>query len=83
VGIPLEKKSNAQVFLERVETLDAVIENKLIELRQWKDVALNITANMGGERVQSTGSKSKMADAVEKCILIEDEIADAVDELIK
>ena len=63
--------------------LDAVIENKLIEQRQWKDIALNITANMGGERVQSTGSKSKMADAVEKCIAMEEEIADAVDKLIE
>lgn len=79
----MEKKSKAQVFLERVEMLDAVVESKLIEQRQWKDLALNITANMGGDRVQSTASKSKMADAVEKCILMEDEIADAVDKLIE
>lgn len=81
--IPLKKKTKAQVFLERVEMLDAVVENKLIEQRQWKDLALNITANMGGDRVQSTASKSKMADAIEKCILMEDEIADAVDKLIE
>lgn len=78
----MKKKSKAQAFLERVEMLDAIVENKLIEQRQWKDLALNITANMGGERVQSTGSKSKMADAIEKCILLEEEIAVAVDKLI-
>ena len=30
----------------------------------WKDVALSITGNTEGERVQSSGSKQKMADAV-------------------
>lgn len=79
----MEKKSEAQVFLERVEMLDAIIENKLIEQRQWKDLALNITANMGGEKVQaSSKSSSPMADAVIKCISMETEIAEAVDRLI-
>ena len=63
--------------------LDAIIENKLIEQRQWKDLALNITANMGGEKVQtSSKTSSPMADAVIKCISMEDEIAEAVDNLI-
>ena len=77
-----EKKSKAQIFLERVEMIDTIIANKLIEQRQWKDLALSITANMGGERVQSSGSQSKMADAVNKCIDMESEIAEAVDKLI-
>ena len=63
--------------------IDTLVENKLIEQRQWKDLALNITANMGGERVKSSStSTSKMEDAVLKCIMIEDEIAAAVDRLI-
>lgn len=62
---------------------DTLLENKLIELRQWKDLAMNITANMEGERVQSSSATtSKMADAVVKCIMIEEEIAAAVDKLI-
>jgi DNA-directed RNA polymerase specialized sigma subunit len=78
----MEKKSKVQAFLERVEMIDTIIENKLIEQRQWKDLALSITANMGGEKVQASGSQSKMADAVINCIAMEDEIVDAVDELI-
>ena len=76
------EKSKAQKYLERVEKLDAIITNKLIEQRQWKEVALGITANMDGERVQSSGSKSKMADALGKCIDMEAEIDRAVDNLI-
>lgn len=78
----MEKKSKAQIFLERVEMVDTIIENKLIEQRQWKDLALSIGANMDGERVQSSGSTSKMADAIDRCIDMESEIADAVDKLI-
>lgn len=62
--------------------LDAIIENKLIEKKQWEDIALGITANMEGERVQSSGSKSKMSSAVERCVDIENEINDLIDKLI-
>ena len=77
------KKSDAQIYLEQVEKLDALIENKLIERRQWKDLALKITANMDGERVQSSGSKSRMADAVDKCIDAEETVALTVDKLMQ
>ncbi len=78
----MRKKSKAQVFLERVERLDAIIQNKLIEKQQWKQIALGITANMEGERVQSSGAKDKMANAVERCVDIEVEIDRAVDNLV-
>jgi hypothetical protein len=78
----LKKKSDAKIFLEQVEKLDNLIECKQIEKQQWHDLALSITASMGGERVQSSGSQSKMADAVTKCVAMEDEIARVIDTLI-
>ena len=78
----MRKKSEAQVFLEQVERLDARITNKLIEQQQWRDIALGITANMDGERVQSSGAKSKMADAVGRCVDMEAEIDSLVDNLV-
>ena len=78
----MRKKSEAQIFLEQVENLDARIRNKLIEKQQWKDIALGITASMDGERVQSSGAKSKMANAVERCVDTEAEIDRLVDELV-
>ena len=79
----MRRKSKAQLYLERVEMIDSIITNKLIEQRQWKDIALGITANMSGERVQSSGSKSKMADAIGKCVDIESEIDKMIDMLIE
>jgi hypothetical protein len=78
----MRQKSEAQQFLSQVEKLDAIIRNKLIEQRQWKDIALGITANMEGERVQSSGSQSKMADAINKCVDMEAEIDSLIDKLI-
>ena len=73
---------DAKCFLSQVKKLDLQIKNKLIEKQQWKDIALGITANMDGERVQSSGAKSKMADAIEKCVDMEAEIDSLVDKLI-
>ena len=79
----MRKKNSAQIWLERIERWDSIITNKLIEKQQWKAIALGITANMEGERVQSSGSQSKMADAIAKCVDIEAEIDRAVDNLIE
>ena len=78
----MRNKSEAQIYLEQVEKLDSIIKNKLIEQRQWKDIALGITASMDGERVQSSGAKNKMANAVEKCVDMESEIDSLIDKLI-
>lgn len=79
----MKKKSEVQIFLERVEKIETIIENKLIEQRQWRELAENITANIEGERVQSSSTiTSKMANAVLNCAVLEDEIAEAVDKLI-
>lgn len=78
----VRQKSKAQIYLERVEMMDCIIENKLKEQRQWRDIALGITANMDGQRVQSSGSLSPMADAINRCVDMEREIDAAVDTLV-
>ena len=79
----MNQKMDARQFLERVEKLDAVIRNKLIERKQWMDIALGITASTEGERVQSSGAHSKMADAVNRCVDMEAEIDAVVDLLVE
>ena len=46
------------------------------------EIATSITAGTDGERVQSSGTKEKMADAVIKCVDMEAEIDRLVDKLI-
>lgn len=79
----MRKKSETQIFLEQPRRLDTIIQNKLIEKNQWREMATNITANTNGERVQSSGVKEKMADAVIRCVDMEAEIDRLVDRLVE
>ena len=79
----MERKSEAEVFLKSVEKIDAILENKLIEQQQWRSIATSGSANMEGERVQSSSPKSKLENAVVNCVAMEDEICECVDKLIE
>lgn len=78
----MNKKSEAQAFLEQDELCAVKIECKLAEVQQWNDLALSITQAMGGERVQSSGSKDKLGEAVTNCEIAKGEVAVSVKELI-
>lgn len=73
---------NAKEFLTQVEKLDVLIQNKLIEKQQWMELALGVTSRMDGDRVQASGAKSRMAEAVDKCVDMEAEITGLIDRLI-
>lgn len=78
----MRSKTKAQRTLEQVELAETIARNKLIEKQQWMDIALGITASTGGDIVKSSGTQSKMADAINKCIDVEREIDEAIDRLI-
>lgn len=66
---------NARNYLEQVIKIDKVIKNKAIEYEQWHQLACSISAGGStGDRVQASGSKQKMADAVIRAVEIEEEI---------
>ena len=93
----VRKKNKAQEYLDQIEKLNAMIENKMVEVEQWRDIALGVTS--GGEsvlievkgkkelhnmeKVQSSGSPSKMADAVARIVDLQAEINGMVDKLIE
>lgn len=74
--------AEAKVYLLQLRKLNLIIENKLAERQQLRDMALSITARSDGDRVQSSGSHQKMASAVDKLVDLEREIDTAVDAFI-
>lgn len=72
----------AKDYLKQVDKLDTIINNKLVERTQWKNIALGITAQIGGERVQSSGNQQKMAGAVDRVVDIDAEINQLIDRLV-
>lgn len=78
----MRKKNRAQEYLEQIPKLNAMIENKMAEQAQWRGVALGITSNSEGERVQSSGGKQKMADALDRVVDLQAEINSLIDRLV-
>ena len=72
----------AKEYLRQVRKLDKMIKNKLIEKQQWMDVALSITGQLNDEKVKSSGNQQRTASAIEKCIDLEREIEEHIDNLI-
>lgn len=72
----------AKEYLLQVEKLNKMIDNKLVELEQWKAMATGITASSEGERVQSSGSQQRMADAVSRYVDIQNEVNEQIDRLV-
>lgn len=78
----MRRKNKAQEYLEQVDKLNAMIQNKMAEVEQWRGVALGITSHSEGERVQSSGSQQKMADAIDRVVDLQAEINSMIDKLI-
>lgn len=64
----------AKAFLKQYGKIERVLANKIVEKQRWEDIAQSVTASSDGERVQSSGRPSKMADAVARIVDIEREI---------
>ena len=73
---------DAKQFLRQLKKIDKMIENKIAEKARWKAIAFGTSAKMDGEKVQSSGSQQKMADAVCRYVDIEKEIDEQIDKLI-
>lgn len=72
----------AKDYLRQLQKLDKLIENKLAEKKHWQEIALGRGSSFStDDRVQSSGSQQKMADAVCKYIGIEEEINKCIDRL--
>lgn len=72
----------AKEYLSQISKIDRIIQNKIVEMEHWKAIATSTTVSTEGERVQSSGSKEKMADAVCRYMDMQTEINDDIDRLI-
>lgn len=72
----------AKDYLQQVQKIDVIIKNKIIEKEQWMSMATSTTASSDGERVQSSGSQQKMADAVVRYVELEADIDRHINSLI-
>lgn len=71
-----------KAYLQRVEKYDKLIENKLIEKKQWYDIATGTTSQLSADKVQTSGNHAKMEDAVIKMVDLDREIDRQIDKFV-
>lgn len=69
-------------YLQQIGRYDRLINNKLVELAQYKSMACSVSAVKNDERVQSSPSYDTMDKIVSKIEQMEDEIDMLVDRYI-
>lgn len=69
-------------YLEQIERLDRMIQNKLSEINQLKNIATSITIAPKEVNVQVSSDKDRMGNAVSKLLDLEKETDQLVDDYI-
>jgi DNA-directed RNA polymerase specialized sigma subunit len=76
---------NAKTYLQRIAIIDSIILNKRKEIADREllslELATRVTSNMEAERVQSSGSKYRMSDPVDKGLDFTQSLKDRIREL--
>ena len=62
----------AREYLEQIPIFDELIKSKVLRIGRLKHEAQGTSVKLDGERVQSSGSKQKMANTVVKYVYIEE-----------
>lgn len=72
---------DAKHYLIRIQVCVSKIKNKQEEKAMWQELATGTSISMGGERVQSSGAKDKMARCVAEAVAIDAEIVELKEEI--
>ena len=66
-------------YLNQIHRIDKMINNKLSEIYQLKNLACSISISDNSERVQTSSDKDSLGNAVSKIVDLEREVNDCID----
>ena len=69
-------------YLQQIERLDKMIQNKLSEIYQLKTMACSVTVSSENDRVQTSSDKDRLGSTVAKIVDLEKETDRLVDRFI-
>lgn len=67
-------------YLNQIHRIDRVINNKLSEIYQLKNLACSISVSSDSDRVQTSPDQDPLGSAVAKIVDLENEVNDCIDE---
>ena len=77
-----DSMKETKAFLNQVRKIDAMIKNKMEEIEEVRSLAEAMAISMG-EKVQSSGSKQRMADTVERYLEMERKLNENIENLLQ
>lgn len=69
-------------YLQQIDRLNRMIDNKLSEIYQLKTLVCSISVATDTEKVKSSGSQDKMGDAIAKIVDMEKEADNMIDNML-
>ena len=69
-------------YLNQIERLDRMIQNKLSEIYQLKTMACSVTVSNETDRVQTSSDKDRLGSTIAKIVDLEKETDKLVDEFV-
>lgn len=69
-------------YLQQIERLDKMIQNKLSEIYQLKTMACSVTVSSENDRVQTSSDKDRLGSTVAKIVDLEKETDRLVDSFV-
>ena len=66
-------------YLNQVHRLDQIINNKLSEIYQLKNLVCSISVSSDSDRVQTSSDQDPLGNAVAKIVDLENEVNDCID----
>ena len=66
-------------YLNQVHRIDQIINNKLSEIYQLKNLACSISVSSDSDRVQTSSDQDPLGNAVAKIVDLENEVNDCID----
>lgn len=66
-------------YLNQIHRIDKMINNKLSEIYQLKNLACSISVSNDSDRVQTSTNKDPLGNAVSKIVDLENELNDCID----
>ena len=67
-------------YLNQIHRIDKMINNKLSEIYQLKNLVCSISVSADSDRVQTSSNQDPLGNAVAKIVDLENEVNDCIDE---
>ena len=67
-------------YLNQIHRIDQIINNKLPEIYQLKNLACSISVSSDSDRVQTSSDQDPLGNAVAKIVDLENEVNDCIDQ---